>query len=379
MEFNKSLFIDPKIQYPDLKSNLEFEDYILKSQNIIKSYRKDLTNDLADTIIKANTPFELKPSGQNTKSQAALLIHGLLDSPLHLSDIGKLLQNKGLLVRSMLLNGHGTIPGALLNTKYTNWLESAKYGVESLAKEVNKIFLVGLSTGGAISLHPEILKHPKIAGIILFAPAIKIKSKLAAVSFYYKYLPWSNWESAWIHPSPDETIDYAKYRSMPLNAVYQVYKLTKDLDKRQPGCPIFAALSEDDKTICANSALNYFHNHTNPESKMILYSTKPKKYKDIRIEARQSHYDDLRIKNFSHTCIQLSPENTHYGAHGDYKFASHIDTEKNIVYGEFDRVDIMKNQKMREHKLTNLEYQRLSYNPDFKYMSQSILDFIDRC
>src|SRR6185295_19892936 len=102
------LYIDPQIPYPH-DPNISFKESREQCKNLIAHYRLDLTQD-SQKIIDANAPFELHP--QTKPRYGALLIHGLLESPFHMQDIGKHLCTQGLLVRSLLLPGHGIVPGA---------------------------------------------------------------------------------------------------------------------------------------------------------------------------------------------------------------------------------------------------------------------------
>ena len=133
-------FQDPCTKYPINNLELEFADYLSECRTIIQNTRTDLGRYPNPTaIIDANTPFELKPEKpvSTTTRYGALLIHGLLDCPFIMRDIGNTLQSQGLLVRSILLPGHGTVPSGLLQVKYQDWLQATHYGITSLSKEVD--------------------------------------------------------------------------------------------------------------------------------------------------------------------------------------------------------------------------------------------------
>src|SRR5438552_16089884 len=106
------------------------------------------------------------------------MVHGLFDCPFVMRDVGEHLQKQNLLVRSHLLPGHGTVPGALLNVSYQDWINAANYAITNLSKDVEKIFLVGFSTGASLMLYHALQQSNKnIAGLILLAPAIQLYSK----------------------------------------------------------------------------------------------------------------------------------------------------------------------------------------------------------
>jgi len=126
---DSALYQDPGLKYPIYDLNLSFADYILQCKDLIRKTRRDLANSPdPEKIIEDNSPFELIPKSAGNKKirYGALLIHGLLDSPFVMRDIGAELQEQGLLVRSILLPGHGTVPGALLNVTYEDWLQALR-------------------------------------------------------------------------------------------------------------------------------------------------------------------------------------------------------------------------------------------------------------
>ncbi len=367
------LFQDPDIDYPIYDLHLDFQDYIIKSKSIIANTRQDLNKDNAELIIEANSPFELVP--KEKAKYGALLIHGLLDSPYIMRDIGQHLCAKGLLVRSILLPGHGTVPGALLNTDYTEWLQAVRYGIASLKQTVENIFLVGFSTGASLSLYHAV-EEPLISGIIMIAPAIKISSPFAFATNWYRSISWAWNRAKWFYIGKE--IDYAKYSSVAFNAVYQVYRLASEVQKissaKLASYPFFVTLSNEDKIVCSYASTEYFEQNKNPFNRMLMYSGKPLHFEDKRILVRNSLYPDLNILNFSHITIPVAPSNPHYGKNGDYPLASRVD--KNIMYGAFDKIDVFYRNLLYNLKLSALQYQRLTYNPDFEFMMNEIEKFI---
>lgn len=385
--FDKSspLFKDPQVDHPIHDPNLPFADYIQKTRAIIEQTRVDLNNNLnAERIIEANSPFELypdHPTGNQKIKYGALLIHGLFDSPIIMRDIGEFLKTQGILARGILLPGHGTVPGALLNIDYHDWLQAVHYGIETLAREVDHIFLVGYSTGASLAIY-HAKKDPRIAGLILTSPAFKIRSSIDFTANWHRIISWA-WERAkWVHIGKDN--DYAKYQSFAFNAVYQVYRLTKEIKKMNSGnlkCPMLMALSQDDKTVSPYASLKYFKNLTNIKNRLILYGNQASYANDARILRRGTAYPELHINSFCHVSIPIAPTNPHYGASGDYVFASRVyenlESSNPIVYGGYNKAEetfytfFLYKLKLMKHRR-----QRLTFNPDFNFLMQEITRFI---
>lgn len=390
---NEKLFSDPHIKYPILNKELLFSQYIVQCEDIIKNTRLDLHNNVsrntstnpsnyAAHIININAPFEWYPKnhvpGKKIK-YGALLIHGLLDSAYVMRDIGNELQAEGMLVRAALLPGHGTLPGALLRVNYLEWVETVRYAVETFANEVEHLFLVGYSTGGSLALYHALKEHSiPIAGIITFAPALKINCPLDFFACYPASFGTIWPRLAWFHRDKYETLDYAKYRSMPFNAAYQVYRLAEVIKHSdQPSCPLFFILAANDITVLSKISLRYFSKSSHPKNRMIIYNKKiTDSYHDNRIIMRSSHYPKMNILDFSHISLPVKPDNPHYGMQGDYCEASHVEKDNKNVYGESYVALINFYNFLNKWKLTRFRYNRLSFNPDFAFMSDQIKDFI---
>ncbi|MCE3238396.1 MAG: Thermostable monoacylglycerol lipase [Gammaproteobacteria bacterium] len=358
-KIQSKLFTDPDIHYPIDNLNLSFDDYIKESTKLITQCRVDLYSPHAQDIIAANAPFEFRP--EKLGSCGALLIHGLLDSPFSMKEIGLHLQSQGILSRAIVLPGHTTVPGALLNTDYHQWLQAVHYGITSLAKEVKHIFLIGFSTGASVALLHTLQNQVDIAGIILLSPVLKIYSPFAALSQIFP-------RNGWFYRDKNETSDYARYRSIPFNAIYQVYRLTQAIKKEKPSpLPLLFALSQEDNTVCSRTTLSYFKQQLHPKNHLILYSNTQTKNNNPCITLRSSIYPEKYIRGFSHLALPISPNNLHYGEKNN---------SDHTAYGEFNPLQISFNAFLFKLKLSQYYYRRLMFNPDFDFLLQSIDQFI---
>lgn len=368
------------VHYPISDSQLPFAQYIAKTRAIIEERRTDLQQQSAAKIIDANSPFELMPaqpimSGNRIK-YGALLIHGLLDSPFSLRDIGKRFQDNGILCRSILLPGHGTNPADMFSIAYHDWIQAVRYGVESLKQEVEEIYLVGYSTGATLSVY-QALHDSSIKGIMLLSPAIKIKAPIDTIVSWQQLTNWMTKRNRWIHKS--EEIDYAKYRSVTFNAPMQVSRLTNVigdlLQQHSLITPVFMSISREDETISSHRAIDFFSSLGNQESKMLLYTSCAHRYPDERIETRISTYPKLGIKHLSHISLPFTPTNPHYGQEGDFSLASRLDNQ-DTTYGAYNHFERKFLGTLNALHILKKKYRELTYNPDFDYMANKLVTFV---
>jgi len=364
------LFEDPKIVYPIHDLSLPFSNYVSQCKQIIREHRIDST----EKIVEANAPFEFYPENFN-KQCGVLLIHGLFDSPFMVREIGEYLKTQNMLVRSVLLPGHGTVPGALLNVTYEDWLATINYGIKTLQQEVETIYLVGFSTGGALALQYA-ANNPNIAAVASLAPAIKIYSNIDFTANWHEVISWAWPRSKWFQITPE--IDYTKYQSVAFNSVYQVYRITQELKKLEKKSwekvPLFFILSNEDEVVFAESSLKFFERNSNAQSKMHLYTNKELFFEDKRIQVKSSIYPEDGIINFSHICLPVSRENFHYGENGDCPYASHINNKN--IFGAVNRLDEWFLKLFTKMHVTNNPPHVLTFNPDFDSMKLAIAEFL---
>lgn len=342
--------------------NLSFDNYINLMQNIILESRQDLNDEDAGKIILANSPFSFKPQYPAKVKNGLLLIHGLYDSPFYLKDLGNHFHKKGYLVNAILLPGHGTVPGDLLDLDHREWLKAVRYGIAKLTEECENIFLAGYSLGGLLVLN-DILnnREDKIKGILLFAPAIKPKYLLSTLlAKYHKLFTWVSPYAKWYRITRQNN-NYAKYTSYTFNAGYQVCKIMDTtntlLIQKNVQVPIFLAISSDDETISYQAILSFFMQQPHPKNKLLIYTNYAHQFDDKRVITKSSYFPHMNIISFSHSCLTISPDNPLLGFSGEH-------LNKGIYLGATTKINFKK------------YISKLSYNPDFENLLNQLDEFL---
>ena len=169
----------------------------------------------------------------------AVMIHGLSDSPYLLKGLAARLHDRGCWVVGLRLPGHGTAPSALRAVHWQDWAAAVRLAVRHLRTRIGedgKIYLVGFSTGAALSVEYALARlegerTPRIDGLVLLSPAIGVDA-LAGLAVWQKRLsrlPGLG-KLAWLDVAPE--YDPYKYTSFPVNAGQQIYDLTRVIDER---------------------------------------------------------------------------------------------------------------------------------------------------
>ncbi|MCX5828525.1 MAG: alpha/beta hydrolase [Deltaproteobacteria bacterium] len=328
----------PRLQPSGLNStfavaeNSTFATYLQKTREMMIKARVDIHDDNWEVVLKANMPFELRPDegsfpkGKDGKyRKGILLIHGLSDSPYLLQPLARHLQKQGFFVRTILLPGHGTVPGDLLNIRYQEWIRAAQYGIRGMKGEVTDLFLGGFSTGAALSVL-ESMKDKEIKGLILISPALAVKDKRIALAGMLSGV------KDWVGDIQDD-VDYAKYETFAVNAAYQIYLLTQEIDAlfehgRRIEAPVFAALSREDITIDPERALFVLEKYaSSPRNVLVVYGKNPQRMEEGlfggKIYNENSFFADKKVLDFSHVALPIPCDDRHYGDQGGYKSCLH--------------------------------------------------------
>lgn len=154
---------------------------------------------------------------QKGKPIGILLIHGFTATTAEVRLIAEKLHKDGYSTAAPLLPGHGTHPDDLNQATWQMWLEKVKEFYERLARECEKVFVVGESMGTLLALELA-AQHPEIKGLMLFSPAIKVKGLWFSRFLYLfkDHLEKSN---------EDDGLPWKGYNVYPVKAAAEMHKL----------------------------------------------------------------------------------------------------------------------------------------------------------
>ena len=364
----------------------DFDDYVRQTRERLERHKVYVNPGRTAMELAAASPFErapaegcpLAPSGR--PGRGVLLLHGLADMPLAMRDLADAFAARCFLVRAMLLPGHGTRPGDLLDARRGDWLAATRFGLTTLKKDVDAVFVGGFSLGGLLSIH-ALLDDPAVRGAFVFSPALALER-----AWLVRQAVWLRHVHDWLDRDPPD--DYARYEAMPVNATAETFLLTRELarslERRSVAAPVFMAQSADDPVIDAAANRAWFETRfSHPGSRLVVYRRDPREGvdpADARIRYANSLLPEQRIAGFSHQSIHIAPSNAHYGADGDYRSCGQSSGEsadavarclaaphpwRGEVFGD-NRAAVPDGEPLA----------RLTYNPRFGELLDRIDDFI---
>jgi carboxylesterase len=118
-------------------------------------------------VLPGAEPFSHRggPSG-------VLVLHGFTGNPSSMRPIADLAAAKGYTVELPRLPGHGTSVEDIMMTTWSDWAQTAEAAYDDLASRCERVAIVGLSMGGALTAYVAELRD-SIAGCVFINPIVK--------------------------------------------------------------------------------------------------------------------------------------------------------------------------------------------------------------
>jgi alpha-beta hydrolase superfamily lysophospholipase len=234
-----------------------------------------------------NRSFVLEPDGP--LRGAAVLLHGLTDSPYSLRHIAMAYRSRGFVAIAIRLPGHGTTPAALSRIGWHHWAAATRLAIREARRRIGRalpLHLVGYSNGGTLALDHALaclddasLERPD--QLVLLSPMVGITAaaRFAGIAGWPAIVPrWAR--TAWIKIVPE--YNPFKYNSLPVNAARQSYRVTRDLQRRlarhmKDGRlaelpPVLTFQSVVDATVLTDAVIHGLHARLAPQrSDLVLF------------------------------------------------------------------------------------------------------------
>jgi len=203
-----------------------------------------------------------------------LLIHGFTGMRKEMRPLANFLSSLGYKTELLVLPGHETTPEDLKTKKWTDWVDYVLDKINQAKKEHNKVFVSGLSLGGALSLYSG-AKEPSLAGIIVISAPFIFPSKkiyiLKLLPFLKKLVPRiENKEKGW--EDMQALKEHQSYSYFYIESALQLHHFLEDLQRILPlvKVPTLIIHSKNDPVLPVSHANNIFNLICSTKKKLVL-------------------------------------------------------------------------------------------------------------
>lgn len=199
-----------------------------------------------------------------------LLVHGFTGTPKEMRPLGEFLAHKGYTSMGVRLAGHATQPDDMLRTHWQDWLASVEDGIHYLRCCTDKVFVMGLSMGGVLTLLAA--ARYEIAGAVALStpfalapdPRLKWIPLLAHIQPEVEKGP-PDWRD------PSNLTEHKSYPAYPTLGIGQLNSLLAEMRSAIPDIrvPVLLMQSRTDTSILPESMERIYALLTTQEKHMV--------------------------------------------------------------------------------------------------------------
>lgn len=200
-------------------------------------------------ILPGAEPFFL--SGGRT---GVLVCHGFTGTTQSMRGLGEHLNAAGHTVIGPRLAGHGTTPQDMATTTAADWIASVDTALAELKTHCDRIFMVGLSMGGILTLYTAAQHADTVLGAISINAPVRIGSPdLAGLAFLAQAPLTIPGVGSDIKDPGSKELAYAELPVPALRQLYALAAVTRDLLPRIT-CPTLVMQSREDHLVQPKNA-----------------------------------------------------------------------------------------------------------------------------
>lgn len=176
-----------------------------------------------------------------------LLIHGFTATAAEVRPLAEVLHCNGYTISAPLLPGHYTQPKDLNRVSWQDWVDEVEHAYQQLQQKCSPVLVGGESTGGLLALYLA-AKHPQVAAVLAYAPALKLslsdydRFRLRLYSLFIPYVPKEGMDTDSL---------WQGYPVNPLKGAVQLLKLQDIVHPLLPEItqPVLVVQGTLDKTV----------------------------------------------------------------------------------------------------------------------------------
>jgi uncharacterized protein (TIGR00299 family) protein len=178
-------------------------------------------------IVVDPEPFDLRPGAGRESGAAALCLHGLTGTPWEVRPIAEALVARGIRALGPRVAGHEGGVRALASTSRHAWLERAGEDLENLRRTHDRVYLVGVSLGGLLSL--RLTQTAGADALVVVGVPLALRPPIPQLlPLVRRVMPFRRKRGAGIR-DPEAEARHPSLPAMPLDAVAELIALQRDV------------------------------------------------------------------------------------------------------------------------------------------------------
>lgn len=189
--------------------------------------------------------------------------------------MGEYLAGKGFTALGVRLSGHATQPEDMIRSHYQDWTASVEDGYNLMCGLTDRIFLVGLSMGGILSL--LMATRLNVAGVFAMSTPYCLPEDprlrfIKLLSVFRKFIPKNNDApgAGWF--DKQSYIDHKSYPLNPVRSIAELNSLMAEMRSSLPSIdvPVFLVHSKNDNYVIKDS-MQMIYNQLGTKDKQMLW------------------------------------------------------------------------------------------------------------
>ncbi len=197
------------------------------------------------------SPFDLPGRGR----AAALCLHGLTGTPYEVRSIAEALSAAGIAALGPALPGHNETPESLARVSHGEWVDAAREALARLRATHERVFVIGLSMGGLVSL--ALAAEERVDAAIVIGVPLRLRQPVVRlVPIAKRFMPFVSKSVGSDIRDAVARARHPSYDRMPLASIHELMRLQRRVRALLPRieAPLLVAHGALDRTAHPDDA-----------------------------------------------------------------------------------------------------------------------------
>ena len=214
--------------------------------------------------------FDLRPEPGAANGAAALCLHGLTATPFEVRPIAEALVARGIRARGPVGAGHEGGPRLLAATPRRDWLARARREFLALRADHDRVFLVGVSMGGLLSL--RLAATESVDALVVIGTPLAFRPPIPQLLPFVRRIMRFRKKNGSDIQDPVARATHPSLAAMPMDSVAELIALQAEVipDLGRIEAPILVAHGKLDRTARPRDAVRIHAEVSSREKELFL-------------------------------------------------------------------------------------------------------------